>query len=253
MHPATSHGLAASIQQAEAGGSSGGSGSAGGGSATTAATNSFVVPPDALDPAAGQPTAKEQAREMFRGTFIGTYTIGSPRFTNQTSLINIQAAGTSTVFLHGDIQVGIATYPDSQPAYGEATSFDRNINSNSALGIDLVGTGAVDREGRPTQFTFTIDQNVSSGTFVEATAGPNTTVTIKYLSNGRSGKGVLDQGKAIVVVKGDIYTLGTSNILGVFGTNNGPRQQEVPGLTLGSGPETPRRRLVPVHGPTGMG
>ena len=212
LHPATSHGtgkstLAAALSTPPSPGAD-------------AVNNQFVNPPTAFTPPLGQPTAKEQKREMFRGTFIGTYIIGGPRFTNQTATISIQAAGTSTAFLHGDIQVGIVTYPNSQPAYGQSTSYDRNINSNAALGLDLTGTGAVDREGRPTAFSFAIDDNASAGTFDEATAGSNALMTIKYISNGKAGKGVLDQGKAIVTVTGDIYTLGTVNIIGVLGQNN---------------------------------
>src|SRR5262249_42137733 len=152
---------------------------------------------------------------------------GRGRFDNQASQILIRGVGTSNFFLHGDVQIGIAVPTDpTRPTSGAVSAFDRNVNSNSGFGFDLTGTTAsLDRAGRPTQFTYPIDQNISAGLFVEAQTPaqlgmpgqePNT-VTIRYIPNGRHRAGVLSEGQAIVLIKGPVYTLGINNILGVLG------------------------------------
>ncbi len=162
----------------------------------------------------GTPTAKEKAREAFVFTFSGAFRQGPGRFSNEASLIHINAVGSSTYFLNGDVQIGIAVPTDpTQPTSGVATSFDKNINANSVFGFDLSGsTATVDKAGRPTQFTAVTDVNISSGIFVESQS--QATVTIKYLPDGKAHPKGVSEGRVNVVIKGFAYTLGTGNILG---------------------------------------
>jgi hypothetical protein len=175
----------------------------------------------------GQPTTHERVRQQVRFIFKGSFIQGRGRFDYQASQLLIRGVGTSNFFLHGDVQIGIGVPTDpTKPVTGVVSAFDRNVNSNSGFGFDLTGsTASLDRAGRPTQFTFTVDQNISSGLFVEGqTPGQlgvpgqeQDTVSIRYIPNGRRSPGVLSQGQAIVLIKGPVYTLGVNNILGVLG------------------------------------
>jgi hypothetical protein len=132
----------------------------------------------------------------------------------------IKGIGSSNFFLHGDLQLGAVVPTDpSRPTSRAATSFDRNTNSNSAFGVDLIGSTAdLDRVGRPTKFTFTIDTNLSGGVFGQANG--TGTVTIRYIPDGHHADGIASQGRAIVLIKGDVYTLKTNNILAVLGATD---------------------------------
>lgn len=155
-----------------------------------------------------------------RFVFDGKFVQGHGRYNDEANQVLIKGIGTSTFFLHGDIQLRAVVPTDpSRPTSGAATSFDRNTNSNSSFGIDLTGSTAdVDRAGRPTKFTFTIDKNLSGGVFGQANG--TGTVTIRYIPDGHRADGITSQGRAIVLITGDIYTLKTNNSQAVLGTTN---------------------------------
>jgi hypothetical protein len=167
-----------------------------------------------LDPM-GQPTAHQLARERFVAKFQGTYQIGPPRYSSEAHQVYIRGAGGSNQFLHGDTQMRIITPSDpSLPLGGEITMFDRNINNNSALGLDLTGNQVtdVDQAGRPTRMVITrIDANISGGQYADAQASG--TVDIRYTPSGSRRGRVPRQGTAIVTVHARIYTIGTNFIL----------------------------------------
>lgn len=132
----------------------------------------------------------------------------------------ITAAGTANTMLHSDIQMLLITPTDpTAQITGVSTIFDRNLNSNSALGFDLSApAAAVDRGGRPDFFSstvpdssVTIDANISAGLYVEAYSVG--TINIHYLPSGKHTPGVLSQGKAIVTIHAQIYSAGASFIL----------------------------------------
>lgn len=168
---------------------------------------------DFLQPT-GNPTPHELARERFKATFTGVYTLGNGRYDSQSSSFEFRGAGTGTYFLHGDVQLGTVTPKDpTHPVSGLITMFDRNINTNFVYGGDISGdrvTG-VDRFGRPTQLSFTTDVNISAGITVESLS--QGTITIRYLSGGHASRGVLAQGRASILVQARVYTLGSSQIL----------------------------------------
>jgi hypothetical protein len=96
---------------------------------------------------------------------------------------------------------------------GVASIFDRNINSNTALGFNLSApVQNIDRGGRPNYFsTVTLDPNISAGVYVEGfSAG---TIAIHYFPSGQHTKGVISQGKAVVTIHAQIYSANTSFIL----------------------------------------
>ena len=165
----------------------------------------------------GTLTKRQQKKEQFVGQYVGTYTVGAGRTSTEASQTFITAAGSANTMLHSDIQLLIITpnsaNPPGTPIGGVATIFDRNINSNTALGLDLSAPiQNVDRGGRPDYFsTVTIDTNISGGTYAEAFS--EGTISIRYIPSGKHTPGVISQGTAIVTIHAQIYTANTSFIL----------------------------------------
>jgi hypothetical protein len=212
------------------GGSGSGSGSSGAGGGTGSFSSSItlgttnlnqgpLLNPDgtinnmALAPS-GTPKPGELKRQQFTARFVGPYSVVPGRTNTQAIQTLIQGAGTANTMLHSDIQIRLVTPKDSsQPIGGVSTIFDRNINSNTTLGLDLAAPQQdVDSTGRPVHIpTVTIDANISSGVYVEAYA--QGTINIHYIPNGQHSPGVISQGTAIVTVHAQIYTANTSFIL----------------------------------------
>jgi hypothetical protein len=172
----------------------------------------------------GTPTAAELAREKFVAKFEGPLETVAGRFSDQKQIIFLRGLGSSTqnFFLHADYSLAIViptgfnpanpagtgpnnpAVPPGSPSYvppvtGFAFLDDKNNNSGGVVGLDLVAVPtSFDSKGRPTQLTFTADQNVYGGIFyVDAAAG---TVTITYGKN-----------TATAVFNGRIYTSGLTN------------------------------------------
>jgi len=96
---------------------------------------------------------------------------------------------------------------------GVSGIFDRNLNTNTSLGFDLLAPQQdVDRRGRPNHFpTVSLDVNASAGLYTEAFA--QGVVNIRYIPNGKHTPGVIDQGTAVVTIHAQIYTPATNFIL----------------------------------------
>ena len=168
----------------------------------------------------GNPKPGELKRQQFTARFVGPYSVVPGRTTTQATQTLIQGGGTASTMLHSDIQIRLVTPKDSSlPIGGVGTIFDRNINSNTALGFDLSAPQQdVDGGGRPNHFpTVTIDDNSSSGVYVESYA--QGTVNIHYIPSGRHTAGVLSQGTAIVTIHVQIYAPNASFILRNVGLN----------------------------------
>ena len=162
----------------------------------------------------GTLTAREKRRERFSAQFVGTYTVGPGRTSDEANQVFISAAGSANTMLHSDIQMLLVTPKDPTSPIGGVTSIlDRNLNSNTALGFDLAASQSnVDRGGRPNHFsTVSIDANISSGLYVEGYSIG--TVNIEYIPNGKHTPNVYSQGKAIVTIHAQIYSANTSFIL----------------------------------------
>jgi hypothetical protein len=160
-----------------------------------------------------QPTPHELRREQFRARFSGKFVSGAGRFTNQALQTYIQASGTSTSFLHGDLQMAVytPTDPNAQTS-GLAALIVKNVtNSGNLLVLDLVGdTSSLDRAGRPTRFTWTVD-GASGGAFANATGSG--TVEIRYFPGGKLPQRATSAGSVGVIFKGLIQTTGVTNLL----------------------------------------
>ena len=172
----------------------------------------------------GTPTAQELRRERFTATFIGTYTIAPGSFSTEASQMRFNGAGGSNTILHGDMQMLIVTPKDpSTPLGGVLSIFDRNINSNSVLGLDLNAAQTppyVDATGRPRNLAVSLDVNTSAGLYAEGYAVGNLTVT--YLSGGRPTKNGYREGKAIVRINAQVYSSRTNFLLANASIDPGP-------------------------------
>jgi hypothetical protein len=155
----------------------------------------------------GTLTRREQKRERFTATFKGTYTAGAGQFSSESLLVHIKGVGGATTMLHPDIQMRIVKAVDpSIPNSGVLAIFDRNLNSNTALGLDFSAPSHfVDQSGRPDYFNqVSADINISAGLYVESFA--QGTIQIRYLPSGKQTPGVLSQGTALVKIHAQIYT-----------------------------------------------
>jgi hypothetical protein len=149
------------------------------------------------------PTPRELARERFTAVFSGPVSVGPGRFGDQAKTLYFRGLGTSNTFLHGDFQMAIVFPTDtSKPLFGEAVMQDKNTNSSGIIALPMQGLTpqTFDKQGRPTDFTFSQDPNIYSGIFfVNTSAG---SVHIQY-----------SKGSATVTFKGLVYTTGLTNPL----------------------------------------
>lgn len=141
--------------------------------------------------------------------FQGNYTIGLARSPGFSTQLYMYGGGTSSAFLHGDVQLAYYALGDpSRPAVGMANMIVKNVSdTGNQLGADFQAIpGAVDRAGRPTQFTWTVNSNVG-GTFSGAEGSG--TMQVVYFPSRRVPRGATAAGRLGVIFRGSI---GTNNI-----------------------------------------
>ena len=164
----------------------------------------------------GTLTHRQQRKEQFVAQFVGTYTVGAGVTSDQRIQTFITAAGTANTMLHSDIQLLLVTPKDtSLPIGGVSAIFDRNLNTNTVLGMDESAPQSpqyMNRLGLPSLLpTVSLDVNLSSGTYDEAYAIGS--MNIHYEPSGKLTRGVISQGKAIVTIHAQIYTANVGFIL----------------------------------------
>jgi hypothetical protein len=162
----------------------------------------------------GTLTPHQIRQERFVARFTGTYTIGPGRTSTEALQTFITAAGSANTMLHCDIQFRIITPKDPSTQIGGVCGiFDRNLNSNTALGFDVLAPQQnVDRRGRPNHFdSVALDVNASAGVYTEAFS--QGVVNIRYIPSGKRTPSVIDQGKVIVTIHAQIYAPNTNFIL----------------------------------------
>lgn len=132
------------------------------------ASGSLLATPRAIGGAGGTSSTNSVSIPLlyrpFTARFQGPLVVGRPRGEGYLSQTYLYGGGNSSAFLHGDIQMAYFTPTDpAQPIAGQAVMVVKNVsNTGDELVVDLVAVpGAVDRHGRPTQFTWTM--NPSSG------------------------------------------------------------------------------------------
>jgi hypothetical protein len=164
----------------------------------------------------GTLTKRELKKERFTATFAGTYTVGAGRTSDERIQTFITAVGSANTILHGDIQLLLVTPKDtSLPIGGVSAIFDRNLNTNTVLGMDESAPQSpqfINRLGLPSRLpTVSIDVNLSSGTYDEAFAVG--TMHIRYFPGAKRTPGALSQGKAVVTIHAQIYAANVGFIL----------------------------------------
>ncbi|MGO9471106.1 MAG: hypothetical protein ACLQVF_44000 [Isosphaeraceae bacterium] len=162
----------------------------------------------------GTLTPREIRREGFSAQFSGTYTIGAGRTSTEALQTFIAAAGTANTMRHCDIQLLIVTPKDPNAQIGGVCAiFDRNLNSNTVLGLDLLAPQQnVDSAGRPNRFTqVSLDVNISAGLYDGGYA--QGVMNIRYIPSSTHTRGVISQGSVIVTIHAQVYTSNTAFIL----------------------------------------
>jgi hypothetical protein len=153
----------------------------------------------------------------FVARFQGAYIVGPPRTSSQVSQTYGYGGGISSAFLHADLQMAFFTPTDpGQPIFGQAVMMLKDVgNTGNELALDLTAVpGAVDRRGRPTQFTWTVN-GASGGSF---TAGEGSgTARVLYSPGQYPGQGhlrnVLGSGHFGIIFQGSLGTTNLFNIL----------------------------------------
>ena len=164
----------------------------------------------------GTLTKREQRRERFVAQYVGTYTVGAGRTSDESIQTFITGVGPANTMLHSDIQLLLVTPKDpSLPIGGVSAIFDRNLNTNTVLGLDESAPQTpqyINQLGLPSLLPkVSVDVNLSSGTYDEAYSFG--TMSIRYIPNGKHTRGVISQGKAIVTIHLQIYTANVGFIL----------------------------------------
>jgi hypothetical protein len=164
----------------------------------------------------GALTRRQQRKERFTAHYVGTYTVGAGVTSDQRIQTFITGVGSATTMLHSDIQLLLVTPNDtSTPIGGASALFDRNLNSNTVLGLDLAAPQSSQSINRLVLTslipTVSVDVNASSGTYDEAYSVG--TMNIHYIPSGKRTPGVLSQGKAIVTIHAQIYAPNVDFIL----------------------------------------
>jgi hypothetical protein len=159
---------------------------------------------------------RQLRKERFVARYVGTYTVGAGRTSDESLQTFITGAGAANTMLHSDIQLLLITPIDrSLPIGGVSAIFDRNLNTNTVLGLDEGAPQSpqfINRLGLPALLPkVSLDVNLSSGTYDEAYAVG--TLKIHYAPNGNHTPGVISQGKAVVTIHAQIYTANVGFIL----------------------------------------
>ncbi|MDR3620058.1 MAG: hypothetical protein P4L85_11965 [Paludisphaera borealis] len=181
-------------------------------------SSSSLLISGALRPAAARANAAGDVASFplrfrpFTAMFQGNYTVGPARSPGFATQLYMAGGGTSSSFLHGDIQLAYYVPADaSQPAVGMANMIVKNISdTGNQLGADFQAVpGAVDRAGRPNHFTWTVNSN-SGGTF-SGSEGSGTLQLIYYPSR-KLPQGATAAGRIGVVFRGSVGTTDTGDI-----------------------------------------
>jgi hypothetical protein len=164
----------------------------------------------------GTLTKRQLQKERFVARYVGTYTVGAGRTSDEQIQTFITAAGSANTLLHSDIQLLLVTPRDKGlPIGGTSAIFDRNLNTNTVLGFDEAAPQTpqfINKLGLPSLIpTVSLDVNLSSGTYDEAYAVG--TMHIQYQPSIKHTLGVLSQGKAIVTIHAQIYAPNVGFIL----------------------------------------
>ena len=177
--------------------------------------------PPASPTGTGIPSAHELVRQSYIGKFVGSYTVGSGRFSDQASQIYTLGSGTSNQSLHGQYQMRVTLPKDPKANIGGVIAlFGTNVaTTGSTLILDLTADPNSRVRGLPTHYTWSVSPSsgglyTNAGGFGEGQG----TLDIHFLPGGKRSPSVLQTGRTTVVIKGLINVGGVFNDLGVPGS-----------------------------------
>jgi hypothetical protein len=165
------------------------------------------------------PTKREISRQTFTARWVGSYTIGPPRFNDRADTIHLYGtSGGSNQFLKGkfDMTIFPPANPGATPTVGDpyanqvtgvAALIPQNyLQSGSMLVLDLNSTPGpnADPKTLPTQLSWTYDSNTSAGAYSAPglfTQGTGQ-LTISYQPSAHPVAGTLGSGKVVVTFQG---------------------------------------------------
>jgi len=145
----------------------------------------------------------------FTAMFKGHYTAGPARSPGFATQLYMHGGGTSSAFLHGDVQLAYYVPEDpAKPAVGQANMMVKNIgDTGNQFGANFTAVpGAVDRAGRPNLFTWS-QNDLSGGTFNGGQGSG--TLKIIYFPTQKVPRGAAAAGRIGVIFRGEI---GVTNI-----------------------------------------
>jgi hypothetical protein len=192
------------------------------------------------------PTAAELAKEKYTAVFAGYYKTTKPRFTDQKSQTTIQAVGSTTDELHGDVQLSIVVPkgPTSTNPLGDvegvAVNLDKSTASQAFLAVDVFGSPStsLNSAGLPSRLSFSFSPFTGSGSFTggqySLSEGAGSVNIYYRASHKKNPPGVLSQGTVTVVLQGLVYKTGVTS---PFGTAN---LEETHGAPKPFGPNLPK-------------
>ncbi|MDG3006819.1 hypothetical protein [Paludisphaera mucosa] len=150
--------------------------------------------------------------QKFTARFQGNYLTAPARLDGFSTMLYMNGGGMGSMFLHGNIQIAYYTPTDAtQPAVGRSLILPKSaIQSGSQLVLDLQAVpGALDKSGRPTTFTWTVDPASSAQYTASQGAG---TVELVYTPSTRGPRGG-GSGRLGVIISGQIGLTGTDDPL----------------------------------------
>jgi hypothetical protein len=174
--------------------------------------------PNSLTPQT--PTPAEVKRQTFTAKWIGTYTVGPPRFSDRSMTIHGYAtAGGSNQFLKGKLE--LALFPPADPnatpnpgnpyanrVTGFAVFFPQNALQTAGMGIlDLTGNPAPGSSpyALPTHVNWTYDSFSSNGPYI----GPSIdffqgtgVLDIRYIPDHHPQAGTMGSGRFVIAIQG---------------------------------------------------
>jgi hypothetical protein len=178
----------------------------------------LVYGPNSLTPRV--PTPREVKRETFTARWVGTYTVGPPRFNDRASTIHFfSKKGGTNQFLKGKMLM--ALYPPADPhaeptpgnpfaneVTGVTTMYPQNLlQTGSTFFLDDVGPPASssDPKALPTHLDWTLDSFAGAAAYVAPAidffqgAG---IIDIHYFPDRQPSPGTMGSGRMIVSIQG---------------------------------------------------
>lgn len=150
--------------------------------------------------------------QKFTARFQGAYLTAPARLDGFSTMLYMNGGGMSSMFLHGNVQVGYYVPTDgTKSTVGRVLMLPKSaIQSGSQLVLDMHSIpGAVDKAGRPTEFTWTVNKD-SAAQYSSSDGSGTLKLTYTPSTRGRRGGG---SGNLGVIISGQVGLTGIDDPL----------------------------------------